>query len=145
MRYPGPGTEVAATIAGLDWRIDLGSPRPIYLQIIDEVKRAVARLALKPGDRIPSQRELAQTLRVNPNTVQRAFREMEVLGLVETARGEGTFIKDNPVLLARLRSEMARDAVLTFVREIRGLGIDEEEAVEMVRATFREGSPGPQR
>ncbi|MEW6045466.1 MAG: GntR family transcriptional regulator [Bacillota bacterium] len=136
---------MTATIVALDWRIDVESPRPIYLQIIDEMKRAVARRALRPGGRIPSQRELAQILRVNPNTVQRAFREMEVLGLVETARGEGTFVRDNRALRARLRSEMARDAVLAFVREIRGLGIGEDEAVEMVRGAFREGSPAPQR
>lgn len=132
------GAEVTQTIATMEWRIDVESPRPIYLQIIDEVKRAVARRALHAGDRIPSQRELAQILRVNPNTVQRAFREMEVLGLVETARGEGTFVRDNPGLLMELRSEMAKDAVRGFVREIWGLGLGEEEAVQLVRSAFRE-------
>ncbi|WP_324716503.1 GntR family transcriptional regulator [Carboxydochorda subterranea] len=117
------------------------SPRPIYLQIIDEVKRAMARRDLLPGDRIPSQRELAQMLRVNPNTVQRAFREMEVLGLVETVRGEGTFVRDDPALLSQVRSEMARQAVAHFVKQIRGLGFAEEEAVSMVRAAFRQSEP----
>ncbi len=119
------------------WRVDFDSPRPIYLQIVDEVKRAVARQALRPGDRIPSQRDLAQTLRVNPNTVQRAFREMEALGLVETVRGEGTFVRNDPRLLQMLRTEMARAAVRDFVREVRALGMDEEEVVALVRAAFR--------
>ncbi|MBE3599749.1 MAG: GntR family transcriptional regulator [Limnochordaceae bacterium] len=121
--------------------MDVESPRPIYLQIIDEVKRAMARRDLLPGDRIPSQRELAQMLRVNPNTVQRAFREMEVLGLVETVRGEGTFVRDDPALLSQVRSEMAQQAVAHFVKQIRGLGFAEEEAVSMVRAAFRQSEP----
>ncbi|NLG68807.1 MAG: GntR family transcriptional regulator [Firmicutes bacterium] len=119
------------------WQVDFDSPRPIYLQIVDEVKRAVARQALRPGDRIPSQRDLAQTLRVNPNKVQRAFREMEALGLVETVRGEGTFVRNDPRLLQMLRTEMARAAVRDFVREVRALGMDEEEVVALVRAAFR--------
>lgn len=133
----GEDGEVPTTALTTRWRLDFDSPRPIYLQIIDEVKRAVARQELRPGDRVPSQREMAQMLRVNPNTVQRAFREMEAMGLLETVRGEGTFVRSDPGLLRRLRTEMAEAAVRQFVQEVQALGLGEHEAVELVRAAFR--------
>ncbi|MGI6102343.1 MAG: GntR family transcriptional regulator, partial [Bacillota bacterium] len=68
-------------------RIRVDVSRPIYQQMIDEVKRAIARGELKPGDKLPSHRDMAQEIRVNPNTVQRAYREMEQGGLVQTLRG----------------------------------------------------------
>ena len=116
--------------------------RPIYLQIIEAVKRAVARGELAPGDRIPSQRELATRTRVNPNTVQRAYREMEHMGLVESQRGQGTFIARDPGLLSRLRGEMAQEAVGRFVAEMRALGFSPAEMAEMVRRAAT-GPPGP--
>ncbi|MBE3582745.1 MAG: GntR family transcriptional regulator [Limnochordaceae bacterium] len=117
--------------------MDLDSPRPIYVQIIDEIKRAVARRQLQPGDRLPSQREMAQRARVNPNTVQRAFREMEVMGLVETARGQGTFIRNDPALLEQVRGEMAQAAVSSFVREMAALGFGLQEAMAIVKEAWQ--------
>src|SRR5690606_39546485 len=80
------------------------------LPILDEVRRAIARGELRPGDRLPSQRDLALQARVNPNTVQRAYREMELLNMTETVRGEGTFVAQNPELIRSLRAEMAQEA-----------------------------------
>lgn len=118
-------------------RVDLNSPRPIYVQIIDEIKRAVARRQLQPGDRLPSQRDVAQMARVNPNTVQRAFREMEVMGLVETVRGQGTFIRNDPALLEQVRGEMAQAAVSSFVREMAALGFGLQEAMAIVKEAWQ--------
>jgi len=106
------------------------------LQIIDEVKRAVARGDLQPGDRLPSQRELAELARVNPNTVQRAFREMEVTGLVETVRGQGTFLRNDPGLVQEVRLEMAQMAVVQFVAEMQRLGLGLAEAIGLVRCMW---------
>lgn len=127
-----------ATMAGLSFRLDFESTRPIYLQIIDEVKRAVARGHLQPGDKLPSQRELAELARVNPNTVQRAFREMEVTGLVETLRGQGTFLRNDPGLIQEVRLEMAQMAVVQFVHEMQRLGLDVAEAIGLVRHMWGE-------
>src|SRR5690606_41321312 len=69
-----------------------------------------SRGELRPGDRLPSQRDLALQARVNPNTVQRAYREMELLNMTETVRGEGTFVAQNPELIRSLRAEMAQEA-----------------------------------
>ena len=102
--------------------IDFSTSIPIYLQIIEEFKRQIATGALKPGDKVPSQRELAAQLKVNANTVQRAYREMEILGLVETLRGQGTFIRQVQEIVEETRSEMLTDLVDDFVRSMQALG-----------------------
>jgi GntR family transcriptional regulator len=77
--------------------IDLKSGVPIYRQIIDQVKSAIAMGALGPGDRLPTVRQLSVDLSVNPNTVSRAYTELELTGLVETHMGSGTFVGTKPV------------------------------------------------
>src|SRR5690348_11818979 len=73
-------------------QLDLQSGVPIYRQIIDQVRGGVARGALGAGDQLPTVRQLAVDLAINPNTVVRAYRELELGGLVETHQGTGTFI-----------------------------------------------------
>jgi len=119
-------------------QLKLDQHAPIYMQIIDEFKRQIARGDLRPGDRIPSQRELATMVQVNPNTVQRAYREMELMGITETLRGQGTFITSDPVRLAEIRREMAGRALVGFVREMHALGYGCEEMVAMVRGTWEQ-------
>ncbi|WP_438445033.1 GntR family transcriptional regulator [Gorillibacterium sp. sgz5001074] len=113
-------------------QLNFNSPKPIYLQMVDEVKKALARGELLPGDKIPSLKERAQMSQVNPNTVQRAYQEMEREGLTETLRGQGTFIKKDPELLQRIRSEMAQAAVLQFIEEMQGLGIEPGETERLL-------------
>lgn len=108
-------------------QLNFNSPKPIYMQMVDEVKKAMARGELSPGDKIPSHKERAQMSQVNPNTVQRAYQEMEREGLTETLRGQGTFIKSDPSMLMNIRSEMAQAAAQQFIEEMRGLGIELEE------------------
>ncbi|HLT59421.1 MAG TPA: GntR family transcriptional regulator [Limnochordales bacterium] len=117
-------------------QLKLDQHSPIYMQIIDEFKRQVARGDLRPGDRIPSQRELAAMVQVNPNTVQRAYREMELMGITETLRGQGTFITRDPERVAQIRREMADRALAGFVREMHALGYGCEEMVAMVRGAY---------
>jgi GntR family transcriptional regulator len=126
------------TPQGLAVRLDFASPRPIYQQIIDEVKRAIARGELNPGSKLPSQRELAEQARENPNTVQRAFREMEASRLVETLRGQGTFVSSNPDLLHQVRMDMAEMAIGEFVEEIRRLNLGLDDAMQMLRRYWNE-------
>lgn len=124
---------------GAEFRLD--PSRPIYLQIIERVKEALARGVLSPGDQIPSQRELAQLIRVNPNTIQRAYREMEYMGLVQTARGTGTFITLDSARVAQLREEMAREALAQFLRTLRDLGFSDAEIARRVQDALQP-SPG---
>ncbi len=81
-------------------RIDSRDGTPIYKQIAREIRHAVALGALKPQDRLPSVRELAQQLTVNPNTVAKAYRELEHQGLVEARHGSGSFVRDRAVALS---------------------------------------------
>lgn len=112
-------------------RLDFDLSKPIYQQIIDEFRRAIARGQLAPGDRIMSQRELAQQARVNPNTVQRAYREMEQMGLTETLRGQGSFVRQDPSLIQTIREEMAQEAIRTFVLEMRALGFSDDQVIKL--------------
>ena len=125
---------------GSEFRLD--PTRPIYLQIIERFQEAVARGVLQPGDQIPAQRDLAQRIGVNPNTVQRAYREMEVMGLVETARGTGTFITLDPDRVRALREDLARQAVAEFVRRLQDLGFDRDEIARRVAAALGTPIPG---
>lgn len=114
--------------------MDFDNTQPIYKQIIDGYKKQLIRGELQQGDKIPSQREYAEKLRVNPNTVQRAYREMESMQMVETVRGQGTFIMADLNMQNRFRQEMA-DALLSyFIREIGSLGYTGEEALQMLAA-----------
>ena len=78
-------------------QLDVKSGVPFYRQIIDQVKSAIATGRLEPGDRLPTVRQLAVDLSVNPNTVSRAYTELELTGLVETHMGSGTFVGQKKV------------------------------------------------
>jgi len=109
---------------------------PVYLQIQAQLERRIAAGALAPGDALPSVRALAKQLRINPNTVVRAYRELEFRGLVETRHGEGTFVtKDAGV-------QMQPDALLAeraaqLVNEAKELGLTKEQALSAVKAAWR--------
>ncbi|MDK2821583.1 MAG: hypothetical protein PWP31_1548 [Clostridia bacterium] len=112
--------------------------KPIYLQIVNEIKRKIVRRELAPGDKIPSQREMAQKMKVNPNTVQRAYQEMERIELVETLRGQGTFIQQDPRLLENLRNQMAQKALDNFLKEVAALGLGENEIRSMIEEALKQ-------
>lgn len=97
------------------------------------MKRRVARGDLVPGDRIPSQRELARQLKVNPNTIQRAYREMEASGFVETLRGQGTFVREDPNIVREIRMQMANEALTSFIGDMRALGFKLDDVVKLVK------------
>lgn len=113
--------------------MEFDNSKPIYLQIIDEVKKQLIRGELNMGDKILSQREFAQKMKVNPNTVQRAYREMENMNLVETIRGQGTFICEKTGMLDRIKEEMAESTMRYFLKEMKSLGFEEDKIVESVK------------
>ena len=117
-------------------KIDFTTSTPIYLQIIEEFKRQIVAGLLKPGDKVPSQRDLAAQIKVNANTVQRAYREMEILGLVETLRGQGTFVCQNDQIVEETKSEMLTNLVDDFVRSVQALGLSQEAILEVLKRRF---------
>ena len=106
---------------------------PIYVQIMNRVREAVAAGELKPGDRVAPVREMAQDFEVNPNTMQRALNELEREGLLVSERTAGRFVTEDKELISRLRSEMAVDTVDAFRREMAALGYSDEEMIEFFR------------
>jgi GntR family transcriptional regulator len=81
----------------IEIKLDLKSGVPFYRQVIDQVKAAIATESISPGDRLPTVRQLAVNLSINPNTVSRAYTELELTGLVETQMGSGTFVGSRQV------------------------------------------------
>ena len=92
----------------IPFRLDIKSGIPFYRQIIDQVKSAIATGELEAGNRLPTVRQLAVDLSINPNTVSRAYTELELTGMVETQMGSGTFISHKEVT----RDEMEKKRLL---------------------------------
>ncbi len=113
--------------------------KPIYLQIIDRLSKEIVRGLLKPGDKLPSVREMAIQSGVNPNTIQRTYSEMERMEIVETKRGQGTFVTENEGMLLHLKKAMETKVVESFVQSMREIGASEREIVESVERFLEEG------
>ena len=101
-------------------------PRPIYEQIKDGFRRLILSGVLREGDRLPSVRELSAQLAVNPNTIQRAYRELEAEGCVYTAQAKGTFAA-SPASLRETKMEGLMRTLRETAEALRALGVTEEE------------------
>ena len=119
--------------------ISTGDARPIYVQIMDEVRRALVLGTLRPEDPLPSVRQLASDLRVNPNTVAQAYRELERDGLVYVRRGQGTFVADSGAS-GEERQSLVRDVAKRAMLDAHRHGLGAEELIEAIR-TIASGSP----
>jgi len=105
---------------------------PIYVQIGENVRRLMARGELNPGDRLPSARDLAQVLGVNPNTVVHAYQMLEIEGVIETRRGLGTFVRaDAPVRTTK--QQMLQKAAKRYAQEIQALDVSKEVAISVLK------------
>ena len=116
------------------FRLDLHSGVPVYRQIIDQVTGGMAAGVLGPGDQLPTVRQVAVDLAINPNTVVRAYRELEIRGVLETQQGTGTFITQKKVK----RDEVARQRQLTqlvsdFVGRAGASGFTIQDLLEQLR------------
>lgn len=121
------------------FHIDPSSGTPIYRQVVHQVRQAVAGGTLRPGDRLPSVRELAVELALNPNTVAKAYQELERDGVIETPRGRGSFVADrNHGLPTAARLEKLRPAVERLVAEAYHLGVPDEDVQRMVQRLLQE-------
>jgi GntR family transcriptional regulator len=103
------------------------SSQPIYLQLADRLNRQIVSGELKPGDKLPSVREMAVSSKVNPNTVQRTYREMEASGIVESRRGQGTFVTENENILFSTREKLKNDQIENFIQVMHDMGYENEE------------------
>jgi GntR family transcriptional regulator len=125
--------------------IDPNDARPIYVQIMDEIKRAVVVGTVHAHEALPSVRQLAADLRVNPNTVQQAYRELERSGRVYVRRGQGTFVGEDGGTRAGERRELAEMVAGRALREAYRNGLSADELVAAIRRAATEAGTGSER
>lgn len=119
-----------------DWK--LTSDRPVFIQIMEKLKRDIVTGLYSPGDKLPSVRDLAGEAAVNPNTMQRAFSELEREGLVYTQRTNGRFITEDLNLINQLKEQMALDAITNFLSSMQQLGFSKKETLALIEETLEE-------
>lgn len=118
--------------------VDPRSGVPIYLQVIEQVKRSVAVGLLQPGEQLPTVKQLALDLTINPNTVAKAYRDLERDGVIETSPGRGSFIRANGVAESAkaAASDVAREALESAVREAKSMGLNRIEVRGLAEAAL---------
>jgi GntR family transcriptional regulator len=112
--------------------------KPIYLQIMDIIKRDIVTEKIKGGDKLPSVREMASNLKVNPNTLQRAYQELERLGIIYTQRGTGTFVGVDSIMINNLKKEMSKEIIDSFLLSMKNLGFSEREIINALVEEVKE-------
>ena len=127
---------------GFQFRLDEHSGVPVYRQLIDQVQGAIATEALNPGDQLPTVRHVAVELAINPNTVMRAYREMEIRGILDTQQGTGTFIADRPPEMKKGdRQRQLKQMVAEFVARAGAAGVTLGELIDELEGFQKEGGP----
>ena len=116
---------------------DLDNERPIYLQLMDRIQQDIVAGTYKPGDKIPSVRDLALEAAVNPNTMQKALSELERSGLVYSQRTSGRFITEDTEMLKKLKRRLAEEHIQVFFQKMRNLGFSDEETLNMIQETIK--------
>jgi GntR family transcriptional regulator len=112
--------------------IDFRSGIPIYLQVVERIKELLAAGLLKPGDQLPTVRSLASDLRVNFNTIARAYRIMDEAGIISTQQGRGTYILEtpSPEVIGSIRVNALEDLTRRYMEDAQRLGVSPEELNE---------------
>jgi GntR family transcriptional regulator len=118
--------------------VDPRSGVPIYLQIIEQIKRSIALGVLQGGEQLPTVKQLAVDLTVNPNTVARAYRELEREDVIETSPGRGSFVRANGVAQSpKVAAEIAADALDVALREAKSVGLGPAELRKIFEFALR--------
>ncbi|HVA26932.1 MAG TPA: GntR family transcriptional regulator [Candidatus Baltobacteraceae bacterium] len=126
--------------------VDPRSGVPIYLQIIEQIKRSVALGILQAGEQLPTVKQLALDLTVNPNTVARAYRDLERDSVIETAPGRGSFVRGNGATTSAKTAadDVARDALDTALREAKSVGLSRSDVRRLTDAAIDRWFPEEQ-
>ena len=109
--------------------MQLDATYPLYIQIMDEIKKRAVRGQYLPNGKLPSVRQLAIEMEVNPNTIARAYMELEREGFIFTRRGNGSFVTETPARVDEERKRLADEAVKRFVKEIRDLNLNNNKEI----------------
>ncbi|MCE5168980.1 GntR family transcriptional regulator [Paenibacillus profundus] len=118
-------------IGGMRFELDLS--KPLYEQVLTQIRSSIAKGEIALGEKIPSVRELAQALKITPNTVMRAYQELERDRLTETRRGQGTFITTNADTVETIRNNLAEEAVQEFFEKMHSIGFTWDDIQQLIR------------
>ncbi|HEX7302227.1 GntR family transcriptional regulator [Lentzea sp.] len=124
----------------VEFHVDRGSGLPAYLQLNQQVREAMRLGWLQPGDRLPTVRDVVATSGVNANTVLKAYRELELAGLVEARQGSGTFVKGTLGTAAPEDLGPLRDELAAWVAEARSAGLEDEDVYALLREVLSGGT-----
>jgi GntR family transcriptional regulator len=127
--------------SAISFRLDAHSGVPVYRQLIDQVQAGIAAGVLAVGDQLPTVRQVAVDLVINPNTVLRAYREMEIRGMLDTQQGSGTFIADKKIEYSKVeRERQLRQLVGEFCSRAGVAGFTVEQLIEVLNELVSEGN-----
>lgn len=118
----------------------LNSDRPIYTQILEKIQTRIISGIYKPGEKLPSVRELAAEASVNPNTMQKAFAELERSGLILTQRNSGRTVTEDTKMIEQIQTQMALAQVKTFFNNMKELGYTEDKILALVKQAIDGGN-----
>ncbi|HEY1250708.1 MAG TPA: GntR family transcriptional regulator [Thermoanaerobaculia bacterium] len=122
--------------------IDASDATPIWSQIEEGIRRLVASGSLKPGAPVPSVRDLASELRINPATVAKGYQRLVDDGILTTRRGDGTYVADAPPAMGKAeRVRILREAATRYASVAATLGVGEEEAAQALATVWKKGIP----
>lgn len=116
--------------SGLGWNFQ--ADRPIYAQLMEEIKRRIISGVYKPGEKMPSVRELAAEASVNPNTMQRAFAQLEQEGLLYTQRTSGRFVTEDEERIMDMKNELAKELIRDFWKNMEQLGFGRQQTLTLL-------------
>lgn len=122
-------------------KIDFNNRDPVYVQVVQYFKEQMAIGKLAPGEEIPSRRELAGKLKINPNTAQRAYKEMEEQGLIFTEGNLPSRITKDEHILRKVRDELILKAVDQFIDSVKAINVPLEEVLELVKNKYENNDP----
>jgi GntR family transcriptional regulator len=120
----------------IEFHIRNHSGVPSYLQIVQQVRQAIRLGILAPGDKLPTVKEVVASLAINPNTVLKAYHELDLEGLLEGRRGVGTFVTKDVVSLSVRDVDTVRDSLAKWVAEARAAGLDDENMTALFSAAI---------
>ena len=115
----------------MDWSFN--NDMPIYSQLVDKIKLSIVSGQLPPGEKLSTVRDLASEAKVNPNTMQRAFQELEREGLVFSQRGNGRFVTEDMEAIMEAKKAMAQEYIRSFIETMEKLGYKGEEIISLIR------------
>ena len=109
---------------------------PVYIQIIRNVKQKIVTGELQKGDRMPSRREMAVNINVNPNTVQKAYKEMEEMGIINTIKNNQSTITEDDNLIKQIRKDLINEAADVFLEQMKAINVPIEEVKEIISKKY---------